>query len=250
MDPELLLWFALVGFAAQLVDGALGMAYGVVSTSVLLSMGVPPAVASKSVHAAEIVTTGISAISHAAHRNVDWTLFRRLALPGALGGAVGATLLANVDGSAARPWVALYLLALGVVILALAARRALPERHEARHPRLLGFFAGLLDAIGGGGWGPITTSTLVGQGLAPRTAVGTANTVEFVVTVAITAAFVVAMDDVYWTAIVGLLAGGAVAAPLAAWVVRHAPARAMMLVVGCLVIALSGYNLYRALASS
>lgn len=247
MDPELLLWFALLGFVAQSVDGALGMAYGVVSTSVLLSMGVPPAVASKSVHAAEVVTTGISAISHAAHRNVDWRLFRRLALPGALGGVIGATLLANIDGAAAQPWVAVYLMVLGIVILARAARRALPQNREARHPRLLGFVAGLLDAVGGGGWGPITTSTLVGQGLAPRTAVGTANTVEFVVTVAITAAFVVAMDEVYWTAIVGLLAGGAVAAPLAAWVVRHAPVRVMMIVVGSLVIALSGYNLSRAL---
>jgi uncharacterized membrane protein YfcA len=217
---------------------------------VLLSMGVPPAVASKSVHAAEVVTSGISALSHAAHRNVDWRLFRRLAVPGAIGGAIGATLLANVDGADARPWVAAYLLVLGVVILARAARRTLAQRHEARHPRLLGFAAGLLDAIGGGGWGPITTSTLLGQGIAPRTAVGTANTVEFVVSLAITLAFMASMDEVYWTAIVGLLAGGAVAAPLAAWVVRHAPARAMMAVVGCAVIALSGYNLYRALGPS
>lgn len=250
MDAELLLWFALLGFAAQIVDGALGMAYGVVGSTVLLSMGVPPAVASKSVHAAEVVTTGISALSHIAHRNVDWRLFGRLAVPGALGGVAGALLLANIDGSAARPWVAAYLLLLGAAILWRALRARVATRSEARHPRTLGFVAGLLDAIGGGGWGPITTSTLLGQGLPPRLAIGTVNSVEFVVTLAITLAFMVALDEVYWTAIVGLLAGGALAAPLAAWVVRHAPARVMMAVVGCLVVALSGWNLYRSLAAT
>lgn len=250
MDTELLLWFVLLGFAAQLVDGALGMAYGIIGSTVLMSMGVPPAVASKSVHAAEVVTTGISALSHIAHRNVDWRLFRRLALPGALGGIAGATLLSNLDGSAARPWVAAYLLLLGAAILWRALRARVATRTEARHPRTLGFFAGLLDAIGGGGWGPITTSTLLGQGMAPRLAIGTANSVEFVVTLSITIAFVVILDEIYWTAIVGLLAGGAVAAPLAAWVVRHAPARAMMGVVGSAVIALSGWNLYRSLSAT
>lgn len=250
MDTELLLWFVLLGFAAQLVDGALGMAYGVIGSTVLMSMGVPPAVASKAVHAAEVVTTGISAASHIAHRNVDWRLFRRLAVPGAIGGVIGATLLAHIDGAVAQPWVAAYLLLLGAAILWRALRARVATRAEARHPRALGFVAGLLDAIGGGGWGPITTSTLLGQGLTPRTAIGTVNSVEFVVTLAITIAFVVALDTVYWTAIVGLLAGGAVAAPLAAWVVRHAPARVMMAVVGCVVIALSGWNLYRSLVAA
>jgi uncharacterized membrane protein YfcA len=246
MEWEAIVWFALLGFAAQLVDGALGMAYGVIASSVLLSMGVPPAVASKTVHAAEVVTTGVSAVSHALHRNVDWRLFRRLAVPGAIGGVIGATVLASVDGDAARPWVSAWLLALGVVILARGLRAVLPPPSEARHPIAIGFFAGLLDAIGGGGWGPIATSTLLTQGLSPRIAIGTVNTVEFVVTVAITLAFVVALDTVYWTAIIGLLAGGALAAPLAAWAVRHAPARVVMLVVGSFVIALSAWNLYRA----
>lgn len=249
MEWEAIFWFALLGFAAQLVDGALGMAYGVIASSVLLAMGVPPAVASKTVHAAEVVTTGVSAISHALHRNVDWRLFRRLALPGAVGGVIGATVLANVDGDAARPWVSAWLLALGVVILARGLRAALPTPAEARHPTAIGFVAGLLDAIGGGGWGPITTSTLLVQGLPPRIAIGTVNTVEFVVTLAITAAFVVALDSMYWTAVIGLLSGGALAAPLAAWAVRHAPARFIMLVVGSVVVALSAYNLYRALAA-
>ncbi|WP_141696116.1 sulfite exporter TauE/SafE family protein, partial [Xanthomonas translucens] len=150
---ETFYWFVLVGLAAQLVDGALGMAFGLVSSSVLLSMGLPPAAVSASVHSAEVFTTGASGLSHLALGNVDNRLFLRLALPGMAGGVLGAYGLTQLPGEFIRPFVHLYLLGLAVLILLRAAGRALPRRQVQRVP-LLGFVAGLLDASGGGGWGP------------------------------------------------------------------------------------------------
>lgn len=251
--------FALVGFFAQIVDGALGMAYGVVSSTILLAFGVTPAAASASVHAAEMFTTAASATSHVSHKNVNWRLFWRLAPAGVVGGALGAYVLTAIDGAVLRPWVTTYLALLGVYILF----RALGVRRRYKEPQTkivlpLGIAGGFVDAAGGGGWGPIVTSSLIGSGAAPRYVVGTVNTVEFFVTTAISAAFVVALLSGHWEeaeglashawSVAGLVVGGVLAAPLAGFVVRIIPAQRLMLLVGMLVIGLAGYQTWQLLS--
>ena len=181
--------FFAVGFGAQLVDGALGMAFGVLSNTALLAIGLPPAHASALVHAAEIFTTSASAASHIYHRNVDWRLIARLGVTGVLGAILGAWILSNIEVSAARRYVYIYLLIMGLYILWKSVRIALTPRAPAGWTAVLGFGAGFLDATGGGGWGPMTTSTLVGSGHAPRYSVGSVNTAEFFVTVAAATTF-------------------------------------------------------------
>ena len=175
------------GLAAQLVDGALGMAYGVISTALLVSRGVDPALASASVHAVEVFTTGASGVSHVAHKNVNWKLLRRIAIPGMIGGALGAYALSNISAATARPFVLAYLAASGLYLF----WRGLlypPEGRVAKHVAPLGLLGGFLDAAGGGGWGPVVTSNLLIQGADPRKVVGTVNTVEFFLTVTVSAA--------------------------------------------------------------
>lgn len=240
------LFFVLVGLAAQLIDGALGMAFGLVSSSVLLSMGVPPAAVSASVHTAEVFTTGASGASHLAMRNVDRRLFLRLALPGMVGGAIGAYVLTRLPGDAIRPFIYAYLLILSIVILLRAAGRLMPKK-EVRRVSLLGFFAGLLDASGGGGWGPVATSTLLARGGTARTTIGTVNAAEFLVTVSISVTFFLTMGLQHLDVILGLLVGGMIAAPLAALFVKHVRERWVLLAVGVLVMAISLYQIGRAL---
>ncbi|MDR6991825.1 sulfite exporter TauE/SafE family protein [Luteimonas sp. 3794] len=240
------LFFVLVGLAAQLVDGALGMAFGLVSSSVLLSMGVPPAAVSASVHTAEVFTTGASGASHLAMRNVDKRLFLQLALPGMVGGAIGAYVLTRLPGDVIRPFIYAYLLILSIVILLRAAGRLRPKK-EVRRVSLLGFFAGLLDASGGGGWGPVATSTLLARGGAARTTIGTVNAAEFLVTVSISVTFFLTMGLQHLDVILGLLVGGMIAAPLAALFVRHVRERWVLLAVGVLVMAISLYQIGRTL---
>lgn len=240
------LFFVLVGLAAQLIDGALGMAFGLVSSSVLLSMGVPPAAVSASVHTAEVFTTGASGASHLAMRNVDRRLFLRLALPGMVGGAIGAYVLTRLPGDAIRPFIYAYLLILSIVILLRAAGRLMPKQ-EVRRVSLLGFFAGLLDASGGGGWGPVATSTLLARGGTARTTIGTVNAAEFLVTVSISVTFFLTMGLQHLDVILGLLVGGMIAAPLAALFVKHVRERWVLLAVGVLVMAISLYQISRAL---
>jgi uncharacterized protein len=242
MDWSQFFTFAGVGLLAQLVDGALGMAYGLVSSSVLLALGLPPAVASATVHTAEMVTTGVSGGAHAFFGNVDWKSFRRLAIPGVIGGILGAWFLASVPGDAIKPYVYAYLLILGVVVLVRASGRIV-SHHRVRYKGVVGFFAGLLDAIGGGGWGPIATSTLLARGGAVRQTIGTVNAAEFVVTIAISTTLIAHMGVQHWTIVLGLLCGGVVAAPLAAWLVRHLPPRYVMTAVGCLIVGISLYQL-------
>jgi hypothetical protein len=256
MDPDFWLFMA-VGFAAQLVDGALGMAYGVISSTVLLAFGVPPAQASAAVHAAEVFTTGASGASHMAHRNVDWKLFRRLAPAGAAGAVLGAYVLTSVDGDAIRPFVTGYLAILGVLILL----KALGPPARPRQPGLevvpLGAVGGFLDASGGGGWGPIVTSSLVASGQAPRTTIGTVNTVEFVVATTASAAFLIAMLSGHWEeaegvvdhvwSVAGLIAGGLIAAPFAGYLTKLIPTRTLMILVGVLVLGLAGFQTVKAL---
>ncbi|WP_254459471.1 sulfite exporter TauE/SafE family protein [Xanthomonas sacchari] len=243
---ETFYWFVLVGLAAQLVDGALGMAFGLVSSSVLLSLGLPPAVVSASVHSAEVFTTGASGLSHLALGNVDKRLFLRLALPGMVGGIAGAYVLTQLPGELIRPFVYLYLLALAVLILLRAAGRALPRREVRRVP-LLGFVAGLLDASGGGGWGPVATSTLLAQGGQARTTIGTVNAAEFLVTLSISLTFLLTMGLQHLDIVLGLLVGGMLAAPLAALLVKRVRERWVLVAVGLLVLGISLYQVGGAL---
>ncbi|ELQ07121.1 sulfite exporter TauE/SafE family protein [Xanthomonas translucens] len=244
---ETFYWFVLVGLAAQLVDGALGMAFGLVSSSVLLSMGLPPAAVSASVHSAEVFTTGASGLSHLALGNVDNRLFLRLALPGMAGGVLGAYGLTQLPGEFIRPFVHLYLLGLAVLILLRAAGRALPRRQVQRVP-LLGFVAGLLDASGGGGWGPVATSTLLARGGQARTTIGTVNAAEFLVTLSISLTFLLTMGIQHLQIVLGLLVGGMLAAPLAALLVKRVRERWVLVAVGMLVFGISLYQIGSTLA--
>ncbi|PTS78323.1 sulfite exporter TauE/SafE family protein [Stenotrophomonas sp. HMWF023] len=239
-------WFILIGLGAQLVDGALGMAFGLVSSSVLLSMGLPPAQVSASVHTAEVFTTGASGVSHLVAGNVDKRLFFRLALPGALGGALGAYVLTQVPGDLIRPLIYLYLLVLAIIILARAAGRWMPKGEIRRVP-VLGFFAGLLDASGGGGWGPVATSTLLARGGQARTTIGTVNAAEFVVTLTISATFLLSMGVQHLQIVAGLLIGGMMAAPVAAVLVKRVKERWVLVAVGVLVLTISLFQVGHAL---
>jgi uncharacterized membrane protein YfcA len=244
------LTFVAVGFLAQLVDGALGMAYGVTATSVLLQLGTPPPVASASVHAAEAFTTGASALSHWRLGNVDGRFMVRLAVPGVIGGVVGAYLLASFPGDTLRPVVSLYLLAMGITILVRAVR-LVPASVDLndRPVTLLGLVGGFLDAVGGGGWGPIVASRLIGSGAPPRLVIGSVNCAEFFLTFTISVTFFATIGFELWPVIVGLVLGGVVAAPIGAWLAARLPTRPLMILVGGLVSLLSLVNLFGVLRS-
>ena len=244
---ETFFWFVLIGLAAQLVDGALGMAYGLVSSSVLLGMGLPPAQVSASIHAAEVFTTGASGASHIALGNVDRRLFLRLAIPGVVGGVIGAYVLTQLPGDLIRPFIYLYLLVLAVLILVRASGRMVPRREVRRVP-VLGFFAGLLDASGGGGWGPLATSTLLAGGGQARTVIGSVNAAEFVVTLAVSITFFLSIGIEHLQIVLGLLVGGMIAAPVAALLVRRVREKWVLVVVGLLVLCISLYQIGHALA--
>lgn len=246
VTPEFLMLIG-VGFLAQTIDGVLGMAFGVVSTSVMLAIGVPPAQASAVVHTAEIFTTGASAASHIYHRNVDWRIVRKLGVAGVLGAILGAWILSNVDGAVVRPFVSVYLLLIGIFILVRAFMVPPGRDSPASWTSPVGFVAGFLDASGGGGWGPVATSTLVGSGHAPRQAVGSVNTTEFFVTTAAATTFFVELGTSPLPTLLALVIGGVIAAPLGGFAVKHLPARLMMFVVGCVVVALAIWPLAKLL---
>ncbi len=241
---ELFYWFILVGLFAQLIDGALGMAFGLVSSSILLSLGVPPAAVSAAVHSAEVFTTGTSGISHLVAGNVDKRLFWRLAGFGAAGGISGAWLLTQLPGDLIRPLIYAYLFVLALLILLRAAGHLQP-RGEVRRVGLLGFVAGWLDASGGGGWGPVATSTLLARGGTARTTIGTVNAAEFVVTLAISLTFLFTLGITHLEVVGGLLIGGMLAAPLAAILVKRVNERYVLVAVGLLVLAISGVQIAR-----
>lgn len=238
-------WFIAIGLAAQLVDGALGMAFGLVSSSILLGMGLPPAAVSASVHTAEVFTTGVSGASHAYFRNIDKRLFWRLTLSGTVGGVIGAYVLTQLPGELIRPFVYIYLLALSVLILLRSAGKFVPKQEIRRVP-VLGFFAGLLDASGGGGWGPLATSTLLAGGGKARTTIGTVNAAEFVITLAVSLTFFLSIGIQHLEIVLGLLIGGALAAPFAAYLVRHVAERTVLVIVGVVVLCISLYHIGRA----
>lgn len=245
MTAEFMLLF-IIGFVAQLVDGALGMAYGVMANAALLTMGLPPAQASALVHTAEIFTTGASAASHIYHRNVDWRLVARLGLAGVLGAVLGAWILSNIDVTAARRFVYVYLLLMGLYILLKSMRMATSRERPAGWTGPVGFLAGFLDASGGGGWGPMVTSTLIGSGHAPRQTVGSVNSTEFFVTIAAATTFFVELGASSLRQLLPLVLGGVLAAPLGGWMVKHVSARALMIAVGALIVTLSIWQLLRA----
>jgi len=241
--------FILVGFCAQMVDGALGMAFGVINNTMLVTfLGVPPAAASASVHVVETFTTAASGISHALHRNVDWKLFARLVIPGVIGGVLGAYVLSNIDASVARPFVMVYLACIGLYLL----YRAWDGKAEPRTPKVitpLGLVGGFLDAAGGGGWGPIVTSNLLVQGANPRTTIGTVNTAEFFLTATVSATFLFTLGlEAFTIATAGILIGGLLAAPLGGMLVKRVPVRALMAMVGVLLTLTCSLSVWHALA--
>lgn len=239
--PATFLIFVGVGFLAQMIDGALGMAYGVSSNTFLLSVGVPPAVASACVHIAEVFTTGISGFTHWKLGNVDKEAFKKLIIPGVLGGIAGAYLLTNIDGNIIKPYISIYLIIMGIVILWKALRKVTKKKDTVPWLIPLGLVGGFFDAIGGGGWGPVVTTTLVARGKHPRFSIGSVNSSEFFVTFAESVTFLFTLGGLltHWPIFVGLLIGGAIAAPLAAFVTKLLPVRLLMGMVGILIIVLS-----------
>ncbi len=248
---QAILPFIAIGFFAQMVDGALGMAFGVITNTLLVSiLGLPPARASASVHLVETFTTAASGISHIYHRNVDWRLFSRLVIPGVTGGVLGAYILANIHADAARPFVMGYLTLIGVYLL----WRAWELDHGITHkaPRFvapLGLVGGFLDAAGGGGWGPVVTSNLLVQGTEPRKTIGTVNTAEFFLTLTVSLTFILTIGlSAFTIAAVGLIIGGLLAAPLGGYLVKRIKPKTLLALVGGLLIATSLFSLYRALS--
>lgn len=243
-----ILFYVIVGFVAQMIDGAIGMAYGVTTSSVLLSAGIPPATASACVHAAETFTTGASGLAHWKLGNVDRKLLFRLAVPGMIGGAIGAYALSELPGDKLKPFISAYLLILGLVIVRKALNAKPTEGATPKAVAPLGFFGGLLDAMGGGGWGPMVTSSLLGQGTTPRYAIGTVNLAEFFVTLVISATFLFTIGLELWPIISGLIIGGVIAAPFAAYATKHIPDKVLMLMVGVVIVLLSLRTILKAIA--
>lgn len=231
-----LVFFLLVGIVAQLVDGALGMGYGATATSFLLTLGVPPAVSSTSVHLSEMFTTGASAISHFKFKNINKKLFRTLLIPGVIGSIIGAYLLSDViDGNVIKPYIAAYMVVLGCIIISKGIKKKNAKKPTKRLG-ILAIFGGFMDAVGGGGWGPIVTSTLIGRGRDPRYTIGSVNAAEFAVAFASGVTFLLFEGINSWQVVLGLMVGGMIAAPLGAYLVNKVNRRPLMVIVGLLVI--------------
>ena len=239
VDSEIL-YYILGGFIAQMIDGALGMAYGVTATTFLMSVGITPAAASASVHASEVFTSGVSGYMHLKFGNVNSKLFKTLVIPGIIGAILGAYILSSLEDYAGyiKPIVSIYTLILGAIII----RKALIKRQEKRQLKKVGWlalFGGYLDSIGGGGWGPIVSSTLIASGRHPKYTIGSVNLTEFFVSLASSLTFFTVIGLGYWQVIVGLILGGVVAAPIAARLANKLPVKSMMILVGIVIIVVS-----------
>lgn len=253
-----LIVLGIVGLIAQLIDGSLGMAYGVTSTTLLLATGIAPATASAAVHFSEIGTSLVSGIAHHKFGNVDWRTVLILAVPGFVGAFAGATFLAGLNGDAATPWISGLLLALGVYVIwrFLALGGARPTFKARPGTKLLvpiGLVGGALDAIGGGGWGPVGTTTLLSSGrLEPRKVVGSIDTSEFVVAVGGSLGFLFALGSqgIEWSIAAALLVGGIIAAPFAAWLVKTLPAKVLAIAAGGIIIVTNARTIALALGAS
>jgi uncharacterized membrane protein YfcA len=244
--------FAIVGFLAQAIDGALGMAYGVISSTTLLAFGVSPAQASAAVHAAEMFTTAASGSAHLYHRNIDWKLFWRLAPFGILGGCLGAYVLTAIDASAMKPIVTTYLALVGAWLILRSFRKIPSNPVPPTIVAPLGAVGGFLDAAGGGGWGPIVTTGLLGAGGPPRFVIGTVNASEFLITLSVSLTFLFALLTGHWedagdltrnlSAVAGLVVGGMFAAPLAGFMVKRLKEKLLLRLVGTLIVLLAGWQ--------
>lgn len=237
-NQEFLVFFA-IGVFAQLVDGTLGMGYGATSTSFLLAYGIPPVISSTGVHVAEMFTTGASAISHHHFGNINKKLVKHLVIPGVLGSITGAYLLSDViDGDVIKPFIAVYMIVLACLIIRKSMQKNILKK-KTKRLNILASFGGFMDAVGGGGWGPIVTSTLLGRGRNPRYTIGSVNAAEFAVSFASGITFMLFGGIHGWQVIIGLILGGVIAAPIAALLVNKIKRKPMMIVVGILIIILS-----------
>jgi uncharacterized membrane protein YfcA len=246
LDIPQVLIYVLVGYLAQMIDGALGMAYGVSSTTFLTTAGVPAKIASASVHTAEVFTTLVSGFSHWKAKNIDWAILKRLVIPGVIGGAVGAYALVNIPTDIISPVVNVYLLLMGFIVLIRAIKGVTKKLITGNKLIPVGLAGGFFDAIGGGGWGPIVTSTMVASGHPPRYTIGSVNTAEFFVTIVQTFTFAVFMGiGEYWQVILGLAVGGVIAAPFAALLCKKLPEKKLMLIVGILIVLLNVRSLVK-----
>ena len=240
--------FVIIGFVAQMIDGTLGMAYGVSCSTMLLNFGVPPRVATAAVHTAEVFTTGVSGLSHIRFKNIDKRLFFRLVFPGVIGAVLGAYFISEIfDGNVVKPFVALYLLVLGIIILFKGLGRKHKEHIDVKRAGLLALIGGFLDAIGGGGWGPIVTSNILSQGKNPKETIGTVNTTEFFVAFFSTGVFLFFVGIDSWPVVLGLILGGVMAAPMGAYFASRVNKRTLMILVGIVIILTSLYTVYRAI---
>jgi len=241
------LFFVLAGFVAQLIDGALGMAYGVSCTTLLLNLGIPPVLASASIHTAEVFTTGVSGLSHLFLKNVNLKLFFKLAIPGVTGAVIGAYLLSKIfDGNIIKPYISAYLLVMGIFIL-IKSFKTIELKDKTKKVSLLGFTGGFCDAIGGGGWGPIVTSNLIFRGKTPKETIGTVNTAEFFVSFFSTGVFLFFVGVDSWKIILGLIVGGIIAAPIGAYMATKVKPKVLMFLVGLVIIITSSYTIYKSL---
>jgi uncharacterized membrane protein YfcA len=238
LDENLLAFF-LIGAFAQLVDGALGMGYGATSTSFLLAYGVSPVLSSTAVHVSEMFTTGASALSHHRFGNINKKLVKHLLIPGVLGSITGAYLLSDViDGDIIKPFIAVYMIILAVVIIRKALRKNVVKK-KTKKLGVLAVFGGFMDSVGGGGWGPIVTSTLLGRGRNPKYTIGSVNAAEFAISFASGITFTLFGGIHGWQIIIGLILGGVISAPIAAYLVNRIKRKPMMVAVGILIILLS-----------
>lgn len=252
--------FVVIGFLAQLIDGSLGMGYGMISSMSLLLTGVPPAYASAATHAAKLFTSTTSAISHAVHGNVDRRIFTRLAVLGSIGGVIGAFVITQIDGKAIRPYIMVYLALIGTLIVYRAFNNANSELARETHPEapsMIGAAGGFVDGVGGGGWGPVTTTSLLVTHHNPRMTVGSVNASEAVITLAIILAFLVTHLSGAWrdagsiwslaTPVAGLVVGGVPAAMIAGYLPKLVNARKLSAAVGMMIIVIAGQQLYTVL---
>ena len=248
-----LLPFIGVGFAAQMIDGTLGMAYGVSSNTFLLLIGIEARVASACIHVSEVFTTAVSGLAHWRFGNVDKKLWIRLIIPGVIGGVLGAYVLSSIDGKIIQPFVMAYLSVMGVVILLRGVRKVQPRDVSGKKYLVpLAGLGGLLDAVGGGGWGPVVTTHVIAAGHDARKTIGSVNSSEFFVTTAEAVTFLIMIPALivkHWVVIGGLLLGGVIAAPLGAWLTRKLPHRVLLVLVGLIILASSAYKLVTTLPS-
>ncbi len=244
-DKEFILFIG-AGFIAQIIDGALGMAYGVSCSTLLLSIGVPPAIASASVHTAEVFTTGVSGLSHIFMKNIDKKLFFKLVFTGVAGAIIGSYLISEIlDGKIIKPYIAGYLILLGIYILIKSFRQIPSNPSNWKFAPYLGFIGAFCDSIGGGGWGPIVSSNLIDKGNSPREVIGTVNTAEFFVTFFSTGVFIFFLGIEAWKPVLALIIGGVIAAPIGAYILKFLSPKTIMRLVGILIITISTYTIYK-----